>query len=93
MSGIRFRGDSFPGAGDFGRDGQGLLLYRMSEADAPGVETYSSIGIGARGSVLKISLDRTAEMAELTPYLVMTASQKLYLEEVIAVCAAKIFIV
>jgi hypothetical protein len=57
------------------------------------MERDSSIGIGARGSIFEIALDRTAHIRQLTSDLVMTAGQKFHFNKPVSVSLADLLII
>ena len=61
------------------------LLYRVDEPYVPGVKADTPVRIGTRRTVLEVTLDWAADMAELAAYLMMTSCKQFDLEEVIAV--------
>lgn len=69
------------------------LFDRVDEYDSACVQAYSSVWIRSCSSVFKVSFYSAAHIAELTSDLVVTATKKLDLNKMVALCALQIAVI
>ena len=62
-----------------------LLLHRMDEYNAPCVEGYTSIRIGACSTIFQIPFDMYTDCRKLRSYLMVASRVKLYLQQVVVI--------